>query len=92
MEVSDARNLKLLGDENRRLKKLLAESMLDASTLREMLGKTSSAQLLEACCDLGGPREGLVCGRARSRCVHDPLKSARRFGLRSAAGERIKRE
>ena len=39
MEVSDARKLKALEDENRRLKKLLAESMLDASTLKEMLGK-----------------------------------------------------
>ena len=39
MEVSDARKLKTLEDENRRLKKLLAESMLDASTLKEMLGK-----------------------------------------------------
>ena len=39
MEVSDARKLKALEDENRRLKKLLAESMLDASTSKEMLGK-----------------------------------------------------
>ena len=39
MEISDARRLKALEDENRRLKKLLAESMLDASTLKEMLGK-----------------------------------------------------
>jgi putative transposase len=39
MEVSDARRLRALEDENRRLKKLLAESMLDASTLKEMLGK-----------------------------------------------------
>ena len=39
MEVSDARRLKALEDENRRLKKLLAESMLDAATLKEMLGK-----------------------------------------------------
>ena len=39
MEVSDARRLKGLEDENRRLKKLLAETMLDASTLKEMLGK-----------------------------------------------------
>ena len=39
MEVSDARKLKALEDENRKLKKLLAESMLDVSTLREMLGK-----------------------------------------------------
>jgi hypothetical protein len=37
--VSDARKLKALEDENRRLKKLLAESMLDAATLKEMLGK-----------------------------------------------------
>ena len=39
MEVSDARKLKALEDENRKLKKLLAESMLDAATLKEMLGK-----------------------------------------------------
>ncbi len=39
MEVSDARKLKTLEDENRKLKKLLAESMLDVSTLKEMLGK-----------------------------------------------------
>ena len=39
MEVSDARKLKALEDENRRLKKLLAESVLDVATLRELLGK-----------------------------------------------------
>ena len=39
MEVSDAQRLKTLDDENRRLKKLLAEAMLDVSTLREALGK-----------------------------------------------------
>ena len=39
MEVSDARKLKSLEDENRKLKKLLAEQMLDNSTLKEMLGK-----------------------------------------------------
>ena len=39
MEVLDARRLKALEEENRRLKKLLAELMLDASTLKEMLGK-----------------------------------------------------
>lgn len=36
---SDARRLKALEDENRKLKKLLDESMLDVSTLKEMLGK-----------------------------------------------------
>ena len=39
MEISDARKLKALQEENRKLKKLLAESILDADTLREMLGK-----------------------------------------------------
>ena len=39
MEVSDARRLKTLDDENTRLKKLLAEAMLDVSTLREALAK-----------------------------------------------------
>ena len=39
MEISDARKLKALEDENRKLKKLLAETMLDASTLKEMLAK-----------------------------------------------------
>ena len=39
MEVSDARKLKALEDENRKLKTLLAESMLDVATLREALGK-----------------------------------------------------
>lgn len=39
MDVSDAKRLRALEDENARLKKLLAESMMDVSTLREMLGK-----------------------------------------------------
>ena len=39
MEVSDARRLKGLEEENRKLKRLLAESMLDVATLREALGK-----------------------------------------------------
>ena len=39
MEVSDARKLKSLEEENRKLKKLLAEQMLDNSTLKEMRGK-----------------------------------------------------
>lgn len=39
MEVSEAKRLKALEEENRKLKKLLAEQMLDVSTLKEMLGK-----------------------------------------------------
>jgi putative transposase len=40
MEVSDAKRLKALEDENRRLKKLLAESMLDNAALKDILGQT----------------------------------------------------
>ncbi len=39
MEVSEAKRLKSLEDENARLKKLLAEQMLDAAALRELLQK-----------------------------------------------------
>jgi len=39
MEISDAQKLKALEDENRRLKRLLAESMLDVSALKDLLGK-----------------------------------------------------
>lgn len=39
MDVSEARRLKALEDENAKLKKLLAEQMLDAATLRELLSK-----------------------------------------------------
>jgi putative transposase len=39
MEVSDAQKLKTLEDENRRLKKLLAESMLGVAALKDLVGK-----------------------------------------------------
>ena len=39
MEVSDAKKLKGLEAENAKLKRLLAEQMMDVATLKEMLGK-----------------------------------------------------
>jgi putative transposase len=39
MEVSKVKRLKAPEQENARLKKLPAESMMDVSTLREMVGK-----------------------------------------------------
>jgi putative transposase len=39
MDVSEAKRLKALEDENAKLKKLLAEQMLDAAALREQLSK-----------------------------------------------------
>lgn len=39
MEVSDARRLKTLEEENRRLKKLLAETLLDNAALKDITSK-----------------------------------------------------
>lgn len=43
LEVSEARRLKSLEDENRRLKKLLAEAVLDNAALKDLLGKNADA-------------------------------------------------
>lgn len=39
LDVSQARKLKVLEEENARLKKLLAEAMLDAAVLRDVAAK-----------------------------------------------------
>ena len=39
LEVSEAKRLKALDAENRKLKKLLAEQVMDNATLKEMLAK-----------------------------------------------------
>jgi putative transposase len=39
MDVSDARRLKVLEEENAKLKKLLAEAMLDVAMLKDINGK-----------------------------------------------------
>jgi putative transposase len=39
MDVPDAKRLRSLEEENRKLKKLLAESMLDQAALKELLTK-----------------------------------------------------
>ncbi|GLU30128.1 hypothetical protein Brsp01_53610 [Brucella sp. NBRC 12950] len=39
MEVSDAKRLKTLEDENRKLKRLLADAMLDNAALKDLLRK-----------------------------------------------------
>ena len=41
MEVSEARRLKALEEENAKLKRLLAESVMDVSTLKDLLAKSS---------------------------------------------------
>ena len=44
LEVSDARRLRQLEQENARLKKLLADSMLDNAMLKEISAENSSAR------------------------------------------------
>lgn len=39
MEVSDARRLKALEDENSKLKRLLADSLLDQAALKDLLSR-----------------------------------------------------
>ncbi len=39
MEVSDAKRLKTLEDENAKLKRLLAEAMLDNAGLKDLLSR-----------------------------------------------------
>ena len=41
MEVSDTRRLRLIEDENRKLKKLVADQALDMMVLKELLAKKS---------------------------------------------------
>ena len=48
MDVSEAKRLKALEDENAKLKRLLADTMLDNAALKDLLGKNVwSAPLLQ---------------------------------------------
>ena len=59
MEVPDVKKLKSLEAENAKLKKLLAEQMMDVSTLKEMLEKNFEARLTQKRGDLGHVREAI---------------------------------
>ena len=56
--------MKSLEEENAKLKRLLADAMLDVSTLREMLGKNFDARAEEKCRDLGDRQQGYAQRRA----------------------------
>ena len=66
--VSDAKRLKTLEDENTKLKRLLADAMLDNAALKEdLLGIISDARgETESCRSSGGsPREHEISGHPR---------------------------
>jgi putative transposase len=51
MEMSEAKQLKQLQDENGKLKKLLADAMLDDAALKDLLSKNGGAR-----CEARGAR------------------------------------
>ncbi len=71
-KVSDAKRLKALEEENAKLKKLLTESMLDVSTLREMLERTSEAQFEEIAVNWALTEKGYSQRRACALVGIDP--------------------
>ena len=89
LEVSEAQRLRSQEAENAKLKRLLADAMLDVSKLKEMLGKTSNAQVPEGSHGLGagGARAhaapGLQPGGDRPAGV--PLSVEQAGGGRAAA-------
>ncbi len=77
MDVSEAKRLKQLEDENAKLKKLLAEAMLDASPFRELLSQNGRTRRKARGCRGSASRDGLVgtAGLQSCRCRShdDPL-------------------
>ena len=57
LDVSDARRLRALEDENAKLKKLLAEAMLDVSMLKDLNSKNGDARRQATSC--GSPLPNL---------------------------------
>ena len=53
MEVSDTAKLKTLEDENAKLKRLLADQMLDNVVLKDLLGKSCRRRMSSAPGDAG---------------------------------------
>ena len=55
LDVSDARRLKGLEDENGRLKRMLADAMLDNAALKDLLGKSGDARSSAGGCGVSHP-------------------------------------
>lgn len=95
MDMSDAKRLKALEDEHTKLKKLLADKMLEASALRELLSKKGRARRRarsrRASAGRDGPvgASGLFLRRCRSQDVPLPIEpSAGDRTARPATGPR----
>ena len=56
MEVSEARKLRTLEEENGRLERLLADAMLDNAALKDLLGKSGDARRASGGCGASAVR------------------------------------
>ena len=73
MDVSEAKRLKGLEDENARLKRLLADAMLDNAALKDLLEKSGSARREAASSRASGvrPRDERAAGVPGDRLLPD---------------------
>jgi putative transposase len=64
LEVSEAKRLRALGDENGRLKRLLADAMLDNADLKDLLSKNGNARRYtrRGCSSSGFSRDERMAG------------------------------
>ncbi|SCB56124.1 HTH-like domain-containing protein [Bradyrhizobium shewense] len=99
MDVSEAKRLEALEEENAKLKKLLAEQMLDAAALRELLSKSmvgpaakrAAVAHLQAVMSLSKRRACSIVGADRKMIRYHssrPADAALRGRLRDLANER----
>ncbi|MCD0421842.1 IS3 family transposase [Rubrivivax sp. JA1024] len=99
MDASEAKRLRQLKDENAKLKKLLAEQMLDAAALRELLfkkmvgpaAKREAVAHLQTVMDLSERRACQIVGADRKMVryrSHRPPDTELRARLRDLANER----
>jgi putative transposase len=90
MDVSDAKRLKALEDENAKLKKLLADQMLEASALRELLSNNGRARRQARSRRVSAGRHGPVGASGlflrRCRSQDDPLPVVPSAGTLTATG------
>jgi putative transposase len=70
MEVSEAKRLRSLEDENAKLKRLLADAMLDNAAMKDLLTKNGDARRTSGsgCSSPGSSRDERAAGVSCDRC------------------------